>query len=202
MPVMVTLPQNTLPRLEPRPPPRMGPRPLGLHLMTALYASLSLPTAWPNLKSDWPSLNPGAQTRLQKLRELGRNPAFEAALAQEAIARSRRFIAGIKFYQHHPLRRNIPPTPIVWQSGTTCLRDYNPQHPDAPIVLVIPSLINRFDILDLDQRSFFLCARWRNRVSSAGGGFGCAGRGRKRFFTDGLYYNSLMPMLDIRRRAE
>jgi poly(3-hydroxyalkanoate) synthetase len=45
---------------------------------------------------------------------------------------------------------------VVWQAGTTVLRDYNPSMTDAPVVLVIPSLINRFDILDLDRDHSFL----------------------------------------------
>ncbi len=47
--------------------------------------------------------------------------------------------------------------PIIWRAGSTVLRDYNPKaKADAPVVLVIPSLINRFDILDLDRGHSFL----------------------------------------------
>jgi polyhydroxyalkanoate synthase len=128
--------------------------------MTALCASLSLPIVWPQLRNVSPALNPEAQARLQKLLALqpGPNPAFDAALAQEAILRARRFIAGIKAYWRHPARRNVPPAPVIWRSGTTSLRDYNPGQPDAPVILVIPSLINRFDILDLDKHHSFLRA--------------------------------------------
>lgn len=52
--------------------------------------------------------------------------------------------------------RDVEEAPVIWQEGTTKLRDYNPQVPDAPIVLIIPSLINRFDILDLDVAPSFL----------------------------------------------
>lgn len=140
--------------------PRTGPRPLGLHLMTALSASLSLPIVWPSLKSVWPSLNPVAQARLQNLLRLQENPnpAFEAALAEEAVARARRFVSGVQSYRHHPAHRTLTEAPVIWQDGTTVLRDYNPRHTDAPPVLVIPSLVNRFEILDLDTDASFLRA--------------------------------------------
>ncbi|MDX2028768.1 MAG: alpha/beta fold hydrolase [Alphaproteobacteria bacterium] len=105
-------------------------------------------------------MSPEAQARLQKLASLqpSPNPAFEQALAQEAAARGRRFLNGIKAYRQHPARRKIPAAHIIWQDGTTKLRDYNPKAPDAPAILVIPSLINRFDILDLDRDHSFLRA--------------------------------------------
>src|SRR5262249_55897057 len=40
--------------------------------------------------------------------------------------------------------------PVIWSAGTTKLRDYHPAGADLPVILVIPSLINRLDILDID----------------------------------------------------
>lgn len=48
--------------------------------------------------------------------------------------------------------------PVIWRAGTTVVRDYNPGQPERPVVFVIPSLINRFDILDLEIDRSFL--RW------------------------------------------
>ena len=48
--------------------------------------------------------------------------------------------------------------PILARVGSTVLRDYNPHNPSAPAMLVVPSLINRFDILDLDHGWSFLRA--------------------------------------------
>ncbi len=84
------------------------------------------------------------------------DPAFWAALNTEALNRARRFIAGMTSYSRHPAQRDAPEAPVIWQQGTTQLRDYNPTQPQAPILLVIPSLINRFDILDLDFAPSFL----------------------------------------------
>ena len=101
---------------------------------------------------------------LQKLHQMesridpARKEAFLAALTAETTRRTRQFITGVRAYQGAP--QQSPPTaaPIIWHSGTTCLRDYNPGHSGLPVLLVIPSLINRFDILDLATDHSFL--RW------------------------------------------
>lgn len=95
---------------------------------------------------------------LQNKLSLEQHEAFVAALTREAARRAHQFMTGIKAYRHYPKKRSLPPMPIIWQSGTTVVRDYNPDHPLHPAVFIIPSLINRFDILDLDFDLSFL--RW------------------------------------------
>jgi polyhydroxyalkanoate synthase subunit PhaC len=143
----------------PREAPRTGPRPLALHLMMGLSASLSLPFTLPNLKSASPGSKPENTALLQKLQELLdgiEDPGFETALGEEAVRRSHAYLAGIKAYRQHPAVRDVPEAPVVWREGTTRLRDYNSAARAAPVLLVIPSLINRFDILDLDFAPSFL----------------------------------------------
>ncbi len=153
-----------------------------MHLMTALCVWLSWPIAqrsWktasaslnaasppPSQRADSASQNPLHQVlkspalakNLQKLHAVQNlaNPAFEDALLKESVARARRFIAGIKAYQNHHDHRDVPEAPVIWQSGTTKLRDYGAANPDAPLMLVIPSLINRYTILDLDIAPSYL----------------------------------------------
>ena len=81
--------------------------------------------------------------------------AFGAALNQEALSRLENFIAGVRTYQTFPVARETAQTmPVVWQKGTTKLLDYAPSSTGSAL-LVVPSLINRFDILDIDcDRSF------------------------------------------------
>ena len=152
----------TIPSPQPKPglesPLRLGPQPLALHLATTLCAWLSLPIMWPSLKNASPSLKPDIAARKQKLDALLApvNPEFQQALAREAVARASRFLQGVRAYRRHDARRDVAEAPVVWHKGTTRLRDYNTQNPDAPAVLVIPSLINRFDILDLDLAPSFL----------------------------------------------
>jgi polyhydroxyalkanoate synthase len=118
-------------------------------------------------------------------------------LAEEAIARARRFVAGVKTYRHHPAHRSLPEAPVIWQDGTTLLRDYNPRHPDLPPVLVIPSLVNRFEILDLDMDNSFL------RTLAAAGfrpllvDWNEPGAEEKGFSLSDYVTQRLIPMLDL-----
>ncbi len=67
------------------------------------------------------------------------------------------FFDGLKAYQSCPaFRAKKAPAKSIWQQGTTVLRDYGSDNAGAAAVLVIPSLINRFDILDLSPDHSFL----------------------------------------------
>ena len=132
---------------------------------------LSLPIVWPGLKNGLPGSTPAVQARLKRLNQQVNplNPEFEQALATASITQARTFLGGIKAYRHHPALRGLEPMPVLWQAGTTLLRDYNPSMPQAPVVLVIPSLINRYDILDLDRDHSFLRALAEQGFAAAGG---------------------------------
>lgn len=105
-------------------------------------------------------MSPGLKAALENLAKLNQRPEFAAAftraLTEAAVSRTHNFIKGIKAYREHEALRDVEEAPIIWQDGTTKLRDYNPKALNAPVVLVIPSLINRFDILDLDMAPSFL----------------------------------------------
>lgn len=70
--------------------------------------------------------------------------------------RARAFMNGVALYRQHAAHRGEEKAPVIWQKGTTLLRDYAPKSVHAPVVLVVPSLINRFTILDLQARHSFL----------------------------------------------
>ena len=136
--------------------------------------------AWPSLKAAWhtskaPGQSPEAGpqdpnwARLNRARlnqalasldaDLQRadEGALIAALAAEGHRRLESFIDGVSAYRHHPYRRDLADRPVLWREGTTLLRDYRrAADARAPRVLVIPSLINRFYILDLTAESSFL----------------------------------------------
>ena len=46
--------------------------------------------------------------------------------------------------------------PVLWREGASRLLDYGKGQEDAPVVFVIPSLVNRYHILDLDGSQSFL----------------------------------------------
>lgn len=61
-----------------------------------------------------------------------------------------KFFEGIKKYQSHPFKREMPELPVMWQDGQARMIHAAPakkQH-KIPVVL-IPSMVNKSDILDL-----------------------------------------------------
>jgi polyhydroxyalkanoate synthase subunit PhaC len=135
-----------------RPPPRQGPRPLALHLANASLTWLSSQAALPLWKIGslpWsPNLAAEANALAQSLKGLdGAAADFPAVLERELRRRADLFLTGIDRYRHHPYRRALPDMPLLWQEGTTRLLDYSPAG-GAPL-LAVPSLINRYYILDL-----------------------------------------------------
>ena len=145
---------------------RQGPRPLGLHLTSAMGAWLSSRAASPLLRSGSRLWRPefavqGAALSLALNAALARSDAaagaasrndlfhdpFLEALDRELIARATAFLDGIERYRRHPYTRALEDPPVIWREGTTRLFDYGP--PDGVPLLVVPSLINRAYILDL-----------------------------------------------------
>jgi len=141
---------------------RLAPRPLPAHLASASLLWLSSRAALTSLASGWPSWNGGANRAHEKLRalaaEIGRAGAEKvgSALDRELFGRAERFLAGLEAYRRHPYRRAEPDAPVVWRAGNARLLDYG--RGGGPGVLVVPSLINRYYVLDLlPERSFVRC---------------------------------------------
>ena len=64
-----------------------------------------------------------------------------AALEAEAA-----FLRGIQAWRAHPWRRDLPDPPVLWREGTARLLDYGGE---GPSMLFVPSLVNRWTVLDL-----------------------------------------------------
>jgi polyhydroxyalkanoate synthase subunit PhaC len=133
----------------------MAPRPLPAQLANALTLWASSRAALPLLKS----VSRRSSAAAAPLRALAREidtfgPEPVAAAVDRALAeRAERCLAGIEAYRRHPWRRTAPAPPALWREGTTRLLDYG--GPGDPPVLVVPSLVNRYYVLDLlPERSF------------------------------------------------
>jgi polyhydroxyalkanoate synthase len=132
---------------------RRGPRPLLLHLSLAMMRSAVLSTAWPSWNGIWPSRS-GARAPLATIAEHvaahgpGAESRFAHALLTEAWAQDRGFLAGIAAYRRHPYQRPMDEPPVIWAEGGSRLLDYAAGS-ESPVVLVVPSLINRAYVLDL-----------------------------------------------------
>ena len=136
--------------------PRRGPRPLALHLSllaarraTAL-GMLPLATASPGWNAGWPRSKPG-QAALQRiaarLAAAGTPPeAFAAAVLRALNREDAALLAGIRAYRAHPSEAPRPAAPLRWAEGSARLLDYGGA---GPTLLVIPSLVNRAQVLDL-----------------------------------------------------
>ena len=105
------------------PPVRRGPRPLLLHLTLAMLrssGSLAASMSWKPGSSDWKP---------------------PAAVAAEAA-----FLRGVQAWRTHPWRRDLADPPAIWTEGPARLLDYGGS---GPTVLFVPSLVNRWTVLDL-----------------------------------------------------
>ena len=65
-----------------------------------------------------------------------------------------RMLDGILAYHHHGYRRDVTDPPEIWRQGATCLRRYGPAG-GGPPTLVVPSLVNKSYILDLNSEGSF-----------------------------------------------
>lgn len=152
-------------------PPRLGPRPLPLHLGTALMTWASCESAWKLWKSGSPSLKPDSaipESLAALLPEIAaldaaKGEGFAAALQREIARRLHRLADGVIAYRQHPVHRTLENPPAIWSEGSTRLLDYGATHRaartrSARAVLVVPSLINRWEVLDLTLEKSLLRA--------------------------------------------
>jgi polyhydroxyalkanoate synthase len=87
------------------------------------------------------------------------NPRLEKALAIEAKIRATEFLAGLLRYVETPYSRDTREAACIWKKGNARLLDYGQgtqATADQPIVLFVPSLINRYYILDLEEERSML----------------------------------------------
>lgn len=82
------------------------------------------------------------------------NPVEQVRAIGGRLAELTATLHGIEAYQQAPWRRSLEDHPCLWRIGAAQLRDYGGAS-GAPAALVIPSLINGPEILDLiPERSF------------------------------------------------
>lgn len=151
---------------------RLGPRPLPLHLGTALMTWASSESAWKLWKPGSPNSNQGSaapEAIAALLPEIAALEAhegqgkFEEALKREICRRMERLADGVLAYRKHAAHRSLENPPAVWSDGNTRLLDYGATHRaararGARAVLVVPSLINRWEVLDLTAEKSLLRA--------------------------------------------
>jgi len=132
---------------------RRGPRPLLLHLTLAmLKSSVSLATSLSSNPA-WPSSS--AEAVRAALASGNLEAAFPAEVMRETLRQDAALIEGIAAYRRHPWHRTLADPPVMWAEGGSRILDYGG---DGPVVLIVPSLVNRAHVLDLTQEQSML--RW------------------------------------------
>ena len=121
-------------------------------------------SAWRLSKQGSPNSKPDSPLA-ELLTEIppGGGEQFEAALHREIGRRLDRLAEGVLAYRNHSVHRDLENSPAVWSEGNTRLLDYGATHPaarkrGARAVLVVPSLINRWEVLDLSAEKSLLRA--------------------------------------------
>ncbi len=134
--------------------PNDNPLPtLPFHLMLSMSAWLSASVASSSLKSNlqpWKAmLPPLALNALDALPEV---------VNAEARTRLGSLLEGVKRYNETSYIRALKEPPVVWEHGAARLLDYAPEQGRKPLstVFLIPSLINRYYILDLAPGQSFV----------------------------------------------
>ncbi|HMA15818.1 MAG TPA: alpha/beta hydrolase [Kiloniellaceae bacterium] len=156
------------------PPPRLGPRPLPLHLLAAgltwsacrsalpLWSSGSLSSSETQGKATPGNGELAARAAALRQSLEGTDPAAFARAVEREVARRLATLAdGIEAYRRHPWRRDLADPPALWREGSCRLLDYGAVAGGAARgqpVLVVPSLINRAYVLDLTAERSLL--RW------------------------------------------
>ncbi|WP_227319869.1 alpha/beta fold hydrolase [Acidisoma silvae] len=118
-------------------------------------------SAWPSWNAGWPQTAPASAAPLAQIaaRVAAAGPGAEASFAETILrqvwAQDRAFLAGIARYRRHSYQRNVAEPPCLWQEGNSRLLDYAPDSTD-PVVLVVPSLVNRAYVLDLKPQTSLL----------------------------------------------
>jgi poly(3-hydroxyalkanoate) synthetase len=76
--------------------------------------------------------------------------AAPGAAPGAAIEAEAAFLAGIRAWRAHPWHRELPDPPVRWREAGARLLDYGRANgADGPVVLFVPSLVNRWTVLDL-----------------------------------------------------
>ncbi|MDV7339661.1 alpha/beta fold hydrolase [Terasakiella sp. A23] len=114
--------------------------------------------ALPHLRNgsvSWnPSLNPEADALQERVNQIPEK-TFAAAIDAEAYTRGLAFVNGVKAYHAHPYQRDVTNPPATWSEGGSNLLDYGGPD-DGPVMLAVPSLINKAYILDLNKERSFM----------------------------------------------
>lgn len=118
-----------------------------LHLMMSMSALASSTFACEWLSSACKNLNL-SDSQKQTLNQL------PSAVSQQAQAKYQNLLKAVELYTKHPVPTQRINAPTIWRKGSARLLDFgiDMSAPASAHVLIVPSLINRYYILDLSEK--------------------------------------------------
>lgn len=133
-------------------PSRLGtPAPLPFYIAATLHTYGQAIAALQHGASP-PGISGPDADRFALLRDQTSIPRIQAVSAD----RMREMLDGINKWHRHPFTRKPKDPPEIWAQGATRLIDHGAARANAPVILVVPSLINRPWILDLLPGASFM----------------------------------------------
>ncbi|MEO8560372.1 MAG: hypothetical protein ABI439_14970, partial [Rhodospirillales bacterium] len=94
---------------------------------------------------------------------------FTQAIRRESIKRMDRFLAGVQTYRRHPAQRDFAEPATIAQDGSSKLLDFAPFAEGAKgetVLFMVPSLVNRWQVLDISQERSLMRAMARAGIRS------------------------------------
>ncbi|MCB2081310.1 MAG: alpha/beta fold hydrolase [Hyphomicrobiales bacterium] len=139
--------------------PLLGPLLRVQYLQAAAMHYLSAAPASTLWNHGWQPWNPLLKPQAEQLKNALKNHnhlRFQEAVEQQALQAYQAFASGLMAFDAFAAQWQPPELPApVWECETTCLRPYQVRtsSADSPVMLVVPSLINRAYILDMPGHS-------------------------------------------------
>lgn len=128
---------------------------------------------------------------------------FGKALQAETVRRMDRFLEGVQLYRRHPARRDFLEPPVAMADGDSRLLDFTAFAEGAAgtdtALLMIPSLVNRWQVLDITAERSFMRAMARGGIAPYLVDWGTP-KGAERNFSATDYVLRLERMLDFLRQ--
>lgn len=165
---------------------------LPLHLALMMSYTASLPIALQ-------CANAGLLPLKKPLAEALKSPRLQKNLEIEAKNRASELLRAILKYTDTPYERTAMDAPCIWQQGNARLLDYGATYGATAktIALFVPSLINRYYILDLEKERSMLRFMAQQGIYPLALDWGTPGTFEKDFSTEDYIRKILLPAIDF-----
>jgi polyhydroxyalkanoate synthase len=133
------------------------------------------------------------------MQEALKKPKLQQSLEQEAKNRSCNLLKAVLKYIETPYARTLPEPPCIWRKGNARLLDYGTEMEKEAktIALFVPSLINRYYILDLEKERSMMRYIATQGIHPIVLDWGTPGDLEKEFSTSDYIQQIMLPAIDF-----